>query len=60
MRDRKYLEKSYQRTFFEDPHERSRRQLELEVLLDIRELLSVQDDRPAVTHPKSPPPPEVG
>lgn len=29
---------------------------QLEVLLDIRELL---DSRPSVTHPASPPPPEV-
>lgn len=31
----------------------------LEVLLDIRDAVSAQDTRPAVTHPKSPPPPEV-
>lgn len=31
----------------------------IELLLDIRDLLSAQDARPAVTHPKSPPAPEV-
>lgn len=33
--------------------------LVLELLLDIRQLLMQQDTRPAVTYPKSPPPPEV-
>lgn len=32
---------------------------QLEVLLDIRDLLARMDNRPAVKHPDSPPPPEV-
>ena len=57
MRPREEIEKTTPKRMEMDPHYGVL--VLLEVLLDIRDLLWAQDGRPAVTHPKSPPAPEV-
>lgn len=68
MRSRKEIEEDAHKALatVKDNHfvldytpERKLAHLQLEALLDIRDLLAQQDTRPAVTYPESPPPPEV-
>ena len=59
MRERKSIERAADTTPKAETKPVQLARLQLEVLLDIRDLLIQQDTRPAATYPVSPPPPEV-